>query len=52
MLSGWKTYAVAAVCGLIAVGELFGFSIPGITASPGDLIIYALGLFGLRNAIK
>ena len=50
-LSGWKTYIVAGACIVLAGLEAFGVSIPGLTSSPTDLIIAALGMFGLRSAI-
>lgn len=52
MLSGYKTYIVAGLAVVLAGAQLFGLSIPGVASTPGDLILYALGLFGLRSAIK
>ena len=50
-LSGYKTYLVAGLCIILAGAEAFGLTIPGLTSSPGDLILAALGMFGLRSAI-
>ena len=55
MMSGYKTYAAAAVLAICGILEGFlGIDIPGVSVEGNWLttLIAALGLGSLRNAIK
>lgn len=54
MLSGYKTYIVAAVMLLIAALKFMGIEVPGVSdnSDPGALIAMAFGLVFARNGAK
>jgi hypothetical protein len=48
-MSGWKTYAAAAVLAVVAVLHILGVNVPGFeNVDSGVLLTNALGLFGIR----
>lgn len=54
MLTGYKTYVVAAILLLVAALKFMGIEVPGVSdnSDPGALITMALGLIFARTGAK
>ena len=53
ILSGYKTYIVAAAMLVFGVAGLVGVDIPSFTGdAPGNLVMEALAFFFLRQGLK
>lgn len=53
VLSGYKTYIVAAAMLVFGVAGLVGVDIPSFTGdAPGNLVMEALAFFFLRQGLK
>jgi hypothetical protein len=52
-MTGYKTYAAAAVMVIVAVAKLAGIDVPGFEMmDPGALLTQAAAVAGLRHAIS
>lgn len=53
LLSGYKTYIVAAAMAIFAIAGLLGIEIPSFEGqAPGNLLMEALAIFFLRQGVK
>jgi hypothetical protein len=53
LLSGYRTYIVAAAMAVFAIAGLLGIEIPSFEGqAPGNLLMEALAIFFLRQGVK
>jgi hypothetical protein len=52
LLTGWKTYILAALLILLGAAEFLGIDVPGFTMSPQEAFGLAIGFIFARNGAK
>ncbi len=51
-MTGWRTYATAATCFLLAGASVAGFLPAGVAIDPTSLVMTGVGLVFARNAVN